>query len=115
MTPAALKRYLAALPGATREIKWGVDQVYCIGGKMFAVLHEHKDGADCLSFKVDEHRFLELTDRKGVSPAPYLARAKWVQLKGLKNLPDAELKALLARAHEIIAAKLPKKVREALK
>jgi predicted DNA-binding protein (MmcQ/YjbR family) len=38
-----------------------------------------------------------------------------VQLKGLKNLPDAELTALLARAHEIIAAKLPKKVREALK
>jgi predicted DNA-binding protein (MmcQ/YjbR family) len=115
VTPAALKRYLAALPGATREIKWGVDQVYCIGGKMFAVLHEHKDGADCLSFKVDGHRLLELTDRKGVSPAPYLARAKWVQLKGLKNLPDAELTALLARAHEIIAAKLPKKVREALK
>jgi predicted DNA-binding protein (MmcQ/YjbR family) len=114
VTPAALKRYLAALPGATREIKWGVDQVYCVGGKMFAVLHEGAPGQANLSFKVDEHRFLELTDREGIVPAPYLARAKWVQSKGLKNLPDAELKALLARAHAIIAAKLPKKVREAL-
>jgi predicted DNA-binding protein (MmcQ/YjbR family) len=114
VTPAALKRFLAALPGATRETKWGVDQVYCVGGKMFAVFHEHKEGVDTLSFKVDGHRFLELTDREGIVPAPYLARAKWVQLKGLKHLPDAELKALLARSHDIIAAKLPKKVREAL-
>jgi predicted DNA-binding protein (MmcQ/YjbR family) len=114
LTPAALKRHLASLPGAKREIKWGVDQVYCIGGKMFAVFHEHKEGVDTLSFKVDEHRFLELTDREGIVPAPYLARAKWVQLQGLKHLPDAELKALLVRAHALIAAKLTKKAREAL-
>lgn len=114
MTPAALKRFLASLPGATREIKWGVDQVYCVGGKMFAVLYEDQQGVANVSFKVDEHRFLELTDRDGILPAPYLARAKWVQLKGLKHLPDAELKLLLARAHEIIAAKLPRKIRDAL-
>jgi predicted DNA-binding protein (MmcQ/YjbR family) len=38
-----------------------------------------------------------------------------VQLQGLKHLPDAELKALLARAHSLIAAKLTKKAREALR
>ncbi len=110
MTPAKAKAFCLALPAATHDVKWGADHVYSVGGKMFAVMGP--DGS--MSFKVDDHRFLELTDREGFIPAPYMARAKWVQVKDVKSVPDAELKALVARSHALVALKLTKKMRESL-
>ncbi|MBK8323009.1 MAG: MmcQ/YjbR family DNA-binding protein [Betaproteobacteria bacterium] len=106
MTPAALRAFCLKLPAATYDLKWGQDHVYSVGGKMFAVVFEARKGAETVSFKVDDGRFLELTDRPGLVPAPYLARAKWVQLTSLAALGDAELKALLARSHALVCAKL---------
>ena len=37
MNVPAIKKFCAALPHATGDIKWGVDQVYSIGGRMFCV------------------------------------------------------------------------------
>ena len=111
MTPAALRKFCAALPGATYDVKWGVDHVYSVGNKMFAVFGP--DGG--VSFKVDDHRFLELTDREGIVPAPYAARFKWILLKSPKALPDAEVKALVQRSYELVRAKLPRKLQAALK
>ncbi|MGB9148848.1 MAG: MmcQ/YjbR family DNA-binding protein, partial [Burkholderiales bacterium] len=51
---------------------------------------------------------LELTDRKGIIPAPYLARAKWVAVVEDKALSQAEAKELLRTAHKLIVRKLPK-------
>jgi predicted DNA-binding protein (MmcQ/YjbR family) len=106
----AVKRYCASLPYANGEIKWDVDLVYTIGGKMFAVAFEDRSGNGLVSFKVDDERFLELTDREGFIPAPYLARAKWVQVTDLRAVADAELKSLIRRSHELVLAKLPRKV-----
>ncbi len=47
-------------------------------------------------------------------PAPYLARAKWVQVKGLRTLHEKELKELIARSHELVAGKLSRAVRESI-
>ena len=115
MTPAAARKYCASLKGATYDLKWGADHVYSVGGKMFAVVGDpsHKEAG--LGFKVDDHRFLELTDRKGIIPAPYLARAKWVLVQDYKSLADADLKTLIARSRELIVAKLPKKLQLELK
>jgi predicted DNA-binding protein (MmcQ/YjbR family) len=108
-----------ALPGATFDIKWGKDECYSVGGKMFAVIgpgstHGGK-GAWSIGFKVDDNRFLELTDRAGIIPAPYMARNKWVLVQDPKSIGDAELKELVTRSHALIATKLPKKVQAALK
>ena len=113
-TLARIKKHCAALPGATHDIKWGADLCYSVGGKMFAVMCEKGDHANTLSFKVDDNRFLELTDVEGIIPAPYMAQHKWVLVEDLKVLPDKDLRALLARSHEIILAKAPKKFRDAL-
>jgi len=105
-----------ALPGATYDVKWGKDECYSIGGKMFAVIgpggsHGGPKGATwSIGFKVEDHRFLELTDREGFIPAPYMAKHKWVLVKDMKKVSDAELKALVTRSHALVAAKLPKKV-----
>ena len=110
---AKVKKHCASLPGATWDIKWGADLCYSVGGKMFAVMCEKGEHANTLSFKVDDHRFLELTDRDGFIPAPYLARAKWVHVKDVRKVSEEELKPLLTRSYELIAAKLPRSKRPA--
>jgi len=49
----------------------------------------------------------------GIVPAPYLARAQWVALEHGRAMPAAELKATLRQAYDLIAARLPKKLRPA--
>ncbi len=48
------------------------------------------------------------------TPAPYLGRAKWVQLKSPDALPAAELIAYLAQAHALVAARLTRAERKRL-
>ncbi|THD65493.1 MmcQ/YjbR family DNA-binding protein [Phenylobacterium sp.] len=111
MTPAALDKAALALPGAELSIKWGDDRCYVVGGKMFAAA----DGAAAsLSLKVSDIAFEALTETGRAKPAPYAARFKWVQFDDLAALDDAEVVDLLARAHALIAGKLPKKQRAAL-
>ena len=114
MNVAAIQKFCAALPRATGDVKWGVDQVYSIGGKMFCVAYKNNSGVANVSFKVDDDLFLQYTDRDGFIPAPYMARAKWVQVNDLKKVSDAELKALLKRSYELVAMKLTKKKRAEL-
>ena len=110
----SLRKYCATLPGTTRDIKWGADECYSVGGKMFAVMGDHSKEGPSISFKVDDHRFLELTDREGIIPAPYMAKHKWVLVQEPKALGDTELKALITRSHALILAKLPKKLQAKL-
>lgn len=99
-------------PGATPDIKWGADVVFSVGEKMFMVT-----GADApqgMSFKVEDERFLEVTDRPEIIPAPYLARAKWVRVESADALDDREAAALLRRSYELVFAKLTKKLQREL-
>jgi predicted DNA-binding protein (MmcQ/YjbR family) len=106
-----VKKLCRSLPGATEDVKWGCDLVFSVGDRMFAVMAlENPDG---MSFKVDDERFLELTDRPGIIPAPYLARAKWVRVEA-KALGDKEAAELLRRSYELIFAKLTKKLQREL-
>ncbi len=114
MSFSALQKHAASLPGATQDIKWEVDWVASIGARMFLVGGPHPKAWTGCSFKVDEHRFLELTGIPGISPAPYLARAHWVKLSNSKALPLAGLKALVTRSYELVLAKCPKKLQREL-
>lgn len=102
------KELCRGLPGATEDIKWGADLVFSVGDKMFACMGA--EDANGISFKVDDDRFLELTDREGIIPAPYLARVKWVKITDLKAVSDAEAAELLKRSHELVFGKLTKKL-----
>jgi predicted DNA-binding protein (MmcQ/YjbR family) len=103
------KAFCRSLPGATEDIKWGADTVFSVGARMFMVTGAGV-AADGMSFKVEDERFLELTDRPGFMPAPYLARARWVRVDGADALGDAEAQALLRRSYELVFAKLTKKL-----
>jgi len=101
-------------PGVTRSIKWEVDLVYSVANKMFAVYCTLGPERGRISFKVDNERFLELTDQPGFMPAPYMARAFWVLLTDYSVLSRAQFEAFLRRSYELVVEKLPKKTQAAL-
>ena len=109
MTPKAFDKAARALPAVTVDIKWGADQVYSVGGKMFAVISV--EDPPRLSFKASDLAFEMLIESGVAVPAPYMARAKWVQLSTPDALSDDEVKAYLTEAHALIFAKLTKKAR----
>ncbi|HEX4885292.1 MAG TPA: MmcQ/YjbR family DNA-binding protein [Casimicrobiaceae bacterium] len=108
-----LRRHCASLPGATMDVKWGADECWSVGGKMFAVFGLDGRAERSLSFKCDPERFLELTDQPGILPAPYLARAHWVQVVDAAALPASRLRALVDRSHALVAARLTRRARDA--
>lgn len=109
----AAKVICRGFAGSTEDIKWGVDAVFSVGGKMYAVTGSEAP-ASGISFKVEDERFLELTDRPGIIPAPYLARARWVKIVSADALGEQEAAELLRRSYELVFAKLTKKLQREL-
>ena len=108
MNATQLRELCMSLPSATEEIQWDKDRVFKIGGKMFACSGLETDSR--YSFKAEDERFLELTDQAGVVPAPYLARARWVQIDpAVCDLSTAELKALVRQSYRLVLGRLSKK------
>ena len=114
MTPEAFHTAALALPGATYDVKWGVDRVYSVGGKMFATAGQEGDPAPKYAFKTSDIAYHVLVEKGLAKPAPYLSRAKWVQLVKSDALGDADLEACLEEAHRIVSGKLPAAARAAL-
>jgi predicted DNA-binding protein (MmcQ/YjbR family) len=108
-----LRELCLSFPGATEQIQWGSDLLFKVGGKMFAVT-PLEPARVWLSFKASPEDFAELTERPGILPAPYLARAQWVALENKEALAPADLARLLRQSYQMICAKLPRKIRESL-
>jgi predicted DNA-binding protein (MmcQ/YjbR family) len=108
-----IRNLCLSFPQTTEQIQWGDDLVFKVVGKIHAitVLNPAKIW---LCFKVSPERFAELTERPGIIPAPYLARAKWIALETKDALPPDALALLLRESYDMVVAKLPKKTREAL-
>jgi predicted DNA-binding protein (MmcQ/YjbR family) len=114
MNESALRALVLAWPGTAASIKWGNDLVFTVAEKMFCALSDDGRGRLRLSFKVESERFLEFTDRPGISPAPYLARAHWISLDDPGALGEAELRRLLRRAYELVRARLTRRLQREL-
>ncbi|WP_108471489.1 MmcQ/YjbR family DNA-binding protein [Rhodanobacter thiooxydans] len=114
LTAAQLEALCGHWPGVTRDTKWGVDSVFSVGGKMFAVMPSDGSEGGRLSCKVADDRFLELTDQPAIIPAPYLARAHWVSITEPQRFATAELEAFVLDAYTLVRAKLTKKLQAAL-
>ena len=108
-----LRKLCLSFLGATEQIQWGDNLLFKVGGKMFAVTRL-EPAKVWLSLKASPDNFAELTERPGVIPAPYLARANWISLESADALPDAEIAQLLRESYELVLAKLPCKLRESV-
>ncbi len=112
---AKLAAYCLTLPHARAERKWGNTEVFMLDKKMFALfILDQRDKPIELWCKVDDDVFLSYTDQPGIRPAPYLARAKWVAMEK-QAMTDAMARQLLQRAHELVFAKLPKRVQNEMR
>lgn len=114
MSPGNFHDLALSLPGTSFDVKWGADRVYSVGGKMFAVAGHEGEAAPKYAFKVSDIAFEALVEQGVAVPAPYMARAKWVQLRSHDAVSDADLAGLVANAHALVAAKLTRKARAAL-
>jgi predicted DNA-binding protein (MmcQ/YjbR family) len=106
----AFRTYVASLPAVTLVEQWDA-HVAKVGGKVFALCGE--DGGH-ITFKVTELSFDGLTSLEGIGQAPYFAKRAWVSVAKGAPFSDRELKAYLKASHEMIAAKLTRKLRAEL-
>jgi predicted DNA-binding protein (MmcQ/YjbR family) len=113
------RAFLLTLPHVAETLQWGDNLVFwvgdkSIGGKMFALINLSADAHGVISFAAGPERSLELLEREGFYPAPYLARAHWVATRDWNCLRPAEWQTELRNAHAVIFAKLPKPTLETL-
>jgi predicted DNA-binding protein (MmcQ/YjbR family) len=107
MTIDTIRQICRALPDTTEDIKWGSDLVFSVGGKMYLVVC--LDPPHTVAFKCTREEFAELVERDGIIPAPYLARAMWVQEQKIGDtLERPELERLVRTSYELVKSKLPK-------
>jgi len=109
----SIRKLCLSFPHSTEQIQWGYDLVFKIAGKMFAIT-PLEPAPVFLTLKASDESFAELTERPGIIPAPYLARAKWVALQRADAVSPAELASLLRTSYDLVVARLPAKPRAAL-
>jgi len=112
-TVESIRKLCLGFPHATEQVQWGHDLVFKIGGKMFAIT-PLEPAPVFLTFKATDESFAELTERPGIIPAPYLARAKWIALEKSDALSPQELAEFLRTSYDLVLAKLPKKTQQSL-
>ena len=108
-----LRKFCLSFPGATEDVKWGADLCFSVGAKMFCVTGADSMGG--LSLKCTPEKFEELIERKGIDPAAYVGRYKWVHIDDLNAVTAAELKSLIEKSYQLVFDKLPPKIRKTIK
>ncbi|WP_068310288.1 MmcQ/YjbR family DNA-binding protein [Polycladidibacter hongkongensis] len=111
MTLEEFDRYCQSLAATTHVVQWGGASVWKVGGKIFALYSRPKQGEPdgAISFKCSHMLYEVLAGEAGYRPAPYLARAKWIQAINANGFADEILKGHIDVAHREILAKLTKK------
>ncbi|MEM6382208.1 MAG: MmcQ/YjbR family DNA-binding protein [Pseudomonadota bacterium] len=118
-----------ALPATFMVVQWGDAHVWKVGNadknKVFAMstFWVGKDGVDAdnprngqhaLVFKVAPMSFEMLTQKRGITQAPYMAKGQWVRVTESSPLTDEDLEAYIGQAHRIMAGGLTKKLQAEL-
>src|SRR5690349_21202895 len=113
MTVEDIRSIALKLPHTTEDIKWENDLCFCIAEKMFCVTS--MESSVKFSLKVPENDFDDLCQRPGFSPAPYMARHKWVLIDSSAKLSRKELESFIKKSYELVKQRLPKKLQEKLR
>lgn len=105
-----LEKICNNLNGTTEDIKWENDLCFLIGNKMYCVAGIEPPLT--VSFKVQPEEFIELTNKNGIIPAPYVARYHWVLVEDLNALNLKEWKFYITQSYKMIFNKLSKKIQK---
>lgn len=94
------------MKAASLVIQWKGSHVWKIGGKMFAVAWGRAPVFAC-SVKASEMAWQAYVGQPGIIPAPYLARAGWLQITD-GALPDFDIADMIRVSHLLVIAGLSK-------
>jgi predicted DNA-binding protein (MmcQ/YjbR family) len=114
MRLASLRVFALGMPHATVVRQWGEHLVFKVAGKMFLLVSLDEQIVESVAFKCGPRDFQRLTEIDGIIPAPYLARASWVQVEDLGVLPAAELEEAIRASYALVRSALPKKIQATL-
>ena len=106
----SIRKLCLSLPYATETLQWEDELCFKVRGKIFAMVGI-SSLPQRLVFKCDPEKFAELTEREGISPAPYVGRYKWVMLEALDVLPHVEVDELIRASYVMVSAKAGKKMK----
>jgi len=98
-----IREICLSFPDVKEDIKWGHDLCFLIREKMFCVTGI--EGEFGVSLKVKDDEFEELTSKKDIIPAPYLARYKWIYVKNASCFSMQEWKKYLKQSYNLISTK----------
>ncbi|WP_196260802.1 MmcQ/YjbR family DNA-binding protein [Pelagibacterium limicola] len=114
----SFETFAGNLPHGFIVHQWGGASVAKVGSgdraKIFAIFSDGDGDGPAISFKCSDMSFDLLKDEHGVRPAPYLARAKWVEVEPEAALDADLLSAYIVQAHALAFQSLPKTLRIAL-
>lgn len=102
-----------AHPGATEEYKaeWQAT-LYRVGGRIFAIFHEDKEGNPYLSFKSVRAEVEELYGRhEGLIPGFHFNKLHWTSARMDLEVPADLIARLVARSYELVCTGLPRRLR----
>lgn len=91
------------------KMEWEAER-YLVGGKMFAMKGEHKDGRPIISMKCDPDEAVLLREQYAdIIPGYYMNKQHWnsIYLDGV--VPQADVERMLQNAYELILHSLTKK------
>jgi predicted DNA-binding protein (MmcQ/YjbR family) len=106
--------YCLKKPGASSDFKpeWGAVR-YFVGGKMFALLGEAKNGEPIFTMKLKPENAVLLREKyEKILPGYYMNKAHWNSLYLDGDVPDETVRAMIDEAHALVLASLAKRVRE---
>jgi len=107
-----LQRICLSLPSATEDIKWGNDLCFSVGGKMFCACG--LEPPLMITIKVEDDEFDELCSSSDIRMADYVGRYKWVTVENAARFSVVEWELRIKKSYSLIAARLPKKLRDNL-
>ena len=111
----ALRRRLAALPGATEEYPFGPDvRVFKVGGKIFAITGPDDAPASIALKGTPEDNEADRAEYPAVRPGWHLNKRHWntVTLDG--SIPENVLNEMIRASHALVVHGLPRAVRQTL-
>src|SRR2546429_3133897 len=112
MDTVEFREYCLSKPDATEGTPFGEDVlVFKVGGKMFALMS--LDGIPAtVNLKCDPDRALELRDRyEQVRPGYHMNKKHWNTVEIDSGMADTELRKMIDHSYELVAQKLPRKMR----
>jgi predicted DNA-binding protein (MmcQ/YjbR family) len=104
--------FCQSLPAVTTEKKWDNELRFFVGEKLFCMIS--LEPPHRVSFKCSISQYHQLIAKRGIVPAPHLARYHWVQLQQEDVLPGPELEHFLHEAYDLILGTLPPYEQEAI-